>query len=171
VTEASIGPDTQTSSRGQPTSSRCTRICDDGSFHRARYPDIAPRSADIQPMYADLRRRKLPSGQIPRHHPEVSRHPADVRGSAMTEASKGGQSTRCLDRTDALQYASASWRPRLRQSPSRRSSVVEQLIRNQQVIGSNPIVGSTSKSSRIRSLARLRPLARESRPRRRVTPT
>src|SRR5262249_35493685 len=29
-------------------------------------------------------------------------------------------------------------------SPGRRSSVVEQLIRNQQVIGSNPIVGSNS---------------------------
>ena len=51
---------------------------------------------------------------------------------------------RCLDRVDALQYASASRRPVSVQGirPSRRSSGVEQLIRNQQVVGSNPTVGS-----------------------------
>ena len=87
VTEASIGADTQTSSRWKPTSSRCPRICGDRSFRRARYRDMVPMEADIQPMSADLRRRKLPSGQIPGHGPEVSRHPADVCGSAATEAS------------------------------------------------------------------------------------
>src|SRR5262249_51335800 len=87
ATEASFGPDTQTASRCQSTSRQCTQICGDGSFHRARYPDSLPMSADIQAMYADLQRRKLPSRQIPRQPPGFSRHSDNVRGSMATEAS------------------------------------------------------------------------------------
>ena len=63
------------------------------------------------------------------------------RCGCSTETDTDGSARIALYRPDPLEYR-RSREPRRRES--RRSSAVEQLIRNQQVIGSNPIVGSRS---------------------------
>jgi hypothetical protein len=86
------------------------------------------------------------------------REPANQEGAGLPKAPKRAP---CAGPPHPLNFpvSRAPSRGRFAQ-PSRRSSAVEQLIRNQQVIGSIPIVGSNGINM-LRDPLPVRPVSRE----------